>query len=372
MSSTRPHFNILDGLRGVAALMVVWYHIFEGFAFAEGSSIGFFNHGYLAVDLFFMLSGFVISYSYDDRMGKELTIGKFIKRRLVRLHPMVIMGAVVGMIAFLIQGGIKWDGSGNSAGWIVTAFVAALFLFPAWPGAKYDIRGNGEMFPLNGPCWSLFFEYIGSFLYALFIWRLPKRFLTLFCAAMGLILYWFALTDQSGYGMIGVGWTLDGANFFGGLIRMLFPFTLGMVLSRNFRPTKVKGVFWIAALLLFILFSVPFIESRGGIPFNSIYELAIISIAFPLIVWFGASDTITSRLSLSICKFLGDISYPLYITHYPVMYLFYSWLIEKRLYTLSETWPAVILAIALSITIGYLSMRFYETPVRRWLSGKIR
>ena len=56
-ADSKPHYHILDGLRGAAALMVVWYHVFEGFAFAEGSAIDVFNHGYLAVDFFFMLSG---------------------------------------------------------------------------------------------------------------------------------------------------------------------------------------------------------------------------------------------------------------------------------------------------------------------------
>ena len=109
-ADTKPHYNILDGLRGAAALMVVWYHVFEGFAFAEGSAIDVFNHGYLAVDFFFMLSGFVISYAYDDRWGK-MSMGDFFKRRLVRLHPMIIMGAIIGAVTFLLGGCLKWDGS---------------------------------------------------------------------------------------------------------------------------------------------------------------------------------------------------------------------------------------------------------------------
>ena len=71
-ADTKPHYELLDGLRGVAALLVIWYHVFEGFAFAGGGMITFINHGYLAVDFFFMLSGFVISYAYDDRLGKSI------------------------------------------------------------------------------------------------------------------------------------------------------------------------------------------------------------------------------------------------------------------------------------------------------------
>ena len=99
-ADTKPHYHILDGLRGAAALMVVWYHVFEGFAFAEGSAIDVFNHGYLAVDFFFMLSGFVISYAYDDRWNK-MSMGDFFKRRLVRLHPMIVMGAIIGLVGRL-------------------------------------------------------------------------------------------------------------------------------------------------------------------------------------------------------------------------------------------------------------------------------
>ena len=82
-SDTKAHYDLLDGLRGVAALMVIWYHVFEGFAFASNSAIETLNHGYLAVDFFFILSGFVIGYAYDDRWGKSLTMKDFFKRRYV-------------------------------------------------------------------------------------------------------------------------------------------------------------------------------------------------------------------------------------------------------------------------------------------------
>lgn len=102
-TDTKPHYELLDGLRGVAALLVVFYHIFEGFSFAGGGTlITTINHGYLAVDFFFILSGFVIGYAYDDRWGKTLTMKDFFKRRLIRLHPMIVMGAVIGVIAFFV------------------------------------------------------------------------------------------------------------------------------------------------------------------------------------------------------------------------------------------------------------------------------
>ena len=96
-SDTKPHYPILDGLRGIAAVVVVWYHIFEAFATSHLDQI--INHGYLAVDFFFMLSGFVLAYAYDDRWGKMST-GAFLKRRLIRLHPMVLFGAVLSAALF--------------------------------------------------------------------------------------------------------------------------------------------------------------------------------------------------------------------------------------------------------------------------------
>lgn len=155
-TDTKPHYDLLDGLRGVAALIVIWYHVFEGFAFASAGNIETLNHGYLAVDFFFILSGFVIGYAYDDRWGKNFTMKDFFKRRLIRLHPMVIMGAVLGAITFCIQGCVQWDGTHVAISMIMLSLLCTIFFIPAMPGVGYEVRGNGEMFPLNGPCWSLF------------------------------------------------------------------------------------------------------------------------------------------------------------------------------------------------------------------------
>ena len=378
-ADTKPHYELLDGLRGAAALMVVWYHVFEGFAFAQGTGIDTFNHGHLGVDFFFMLSGFVISYAYDDRWqapaGKRLTLGYFFKRRLIRLHPMLIIGALIGMTTFLIQGGVRWDGAETPILWVMVALIMGMLLLPAYPGAGYDVRGNGEMYSLNGPSWSLFFEYLGNIMYALFIRRLPNKALACLVAISGALWAWFAIGNVSGYDMLGVGWTLDGYNFLGGLLRMIFPFTLGMLIARNFKPVRVPGIFWISIAVLFALFSVPYIPAdlcscAEGISLNSTYELACIVLIFPLIVWLAASGNMAGKVSHKVCKFLGDLSYPLYIVHYPVMYLFYSWLIENKFYTLGETWLVVILVFAVNITLAYTCLKLWDEPVRRWLTKR--
>ena len=374
--------------------MVLWYHVFEGFAFAKGSVIETFNHGHLGVDFFFLLSGFVISYAYDDRWfngkslksndesstNKKLTIWSFFKRRLIRLHPMLVMGAFIGLICFFIQGGVKWDGSSTPLHWTLIAFVLTLFFIPAYPGASYDIRGNAEMFPLNGPSWSLFFEYIGNILYALFIRKLSNKMLGLLVGVTGILWIWFVAFDISGYDMIGIGWTLDAVNFFGGLLRMMFPFTLGMLMARNFRQkSKVKSqktlftknIFWISIIILFALFSVPYFPKTSNISVNGIYELACIMIVFPLIVWIAASsDSMQSKFTFKLSKFLGDLSYPLYIVHYPVMYVFYAWLIKNQYFTLAETWQMVILVLTVCIVLAYACLKLYDEPIRKRLSKK--
>lgn len=305
---SKPHYAILDGLRGVAALLVVWYHVFEGFQFAGNKPIiDFINHGYLAVDFFFILSGFVIVYAYDDRLGKSLTIGGFFRRRLIRLHPMLVMGALIGIVSFLLTGMERWDGSHSTLLLTLAALLCSCLMIPALPGMPRDVMGNGEMFPLNGPCWSLFFEYIGNILYALVIHRLSTRILSWLSALLCCALTWFAVTNQSGYGSIGVGWTIDTTNVLGGTLRMLCPFTLGVLMSRVFKPIKnVRGAFWTCAILLLVFFHVPYIDGGELLCFNGIFEVVCIICVFPVIVWIAASGkTTASAVSLATFPFLS-------------------------------------------------------------------
>ena len=375
MLDTKPHYALLDGLRGVAALMVVWYHVFEGFAFAGAingvgdGSITVFNHGYLAVDFFFMLSGFFISYAYDDRWDR-LSTWQFFTRRLIRLHPMLVVGALIGLIAYCVGGCCDWSGHVTRWSHVLTAFVLAMLLIPMRPGAVSDVRGNGEMFPLNGPSWSLFFEYIGNILYALVIRRLSTKALAWLVGLLGIVFVGFAVGNASGYGSIGVGWTLDSVNFCGGLLRMLFPFTLGMLLQRTCRPAQMRGAFVVCTLLLFGVFSVPFLGANAHCSLNGVYEAVCILFIFPLIVLVTAGSSTTGKVVERSVRFLGNISYPLYIVHYPVMYLFYAWLIKHGLYSLSDAWYMVICVFVSSILLAYLCVKFYDIPLRQWLTKR--
>ena len=371
-TDTKPRYALLDGLRGVAALLVVWYHVFEGYQFAGGKPvIDFANHGYLAVDFFFILSGFVIGYAYDSRWKPGLTLGSFFKRRLIRLHPMVIMGVIIGAIGLATEGFTRWDGSVTPVSMVLLCMLSSLFMIPAVPGAAHEVRGNGEMFPLNGPTWSLFFEYIGNIIYALILRRLSTRALKVTTAVVGVALAIYALTDAAGYGSIGVGWTLDADNAVGGLLRMLFPFSLGALISRIFKPlNNVKGAFWICTIALALLFHVPYIEGTSPISFNGVFEMLCIALVFPTLLWIGASGKTTDDFSRRVCSFLGRISFPLYMVHYPIMYSFYKWLIRTEQYSFAQTWQVALLVMAASIVLAYLCLVLYETPVRNLLTRR--
>ena len=361
---TKPHYELLDGLRGVAALMVIWYHIFEGFATSPMDQR--FNHGYLAVDFFFILSGFVIGYAYDDRW-KTMKTKDFFKRRLIRLHPMVVLGAVLGSITFCIQGCEKWDGSQVSISMVMLAMLMGIFLIPVAPGAGPEVRGNGEMYPLNGPSWSLFFEYIGNILYALFIRKLSTKALTVLVVLAGIGLASFAIFNFSGYGHLGVGWSMADYNLIGGFLRLLFSFSIGLLMTRVFKPLQVRGAFWICSLAIIVLLSMPYIGGSEFLWMNGIYDSVCAIIIFPLLVYLGASGKTTDKKSSKICEFLGNISYPLYIVHYPFMYLFYAWVWSKEL-SFSQAWPMALVVFFGNILLAYLCLKFYDEPVRRWLT----
>ncbi|MBN9297548.1 MAG: acyltransferase [Filimonas sp.] len=361
-ADTKSHYNILDGLRGIAALTVVCFHLFEAYATSHLDQK--INHGYLAVDFFFILSGFVVGYAYDDRW-KTMTIKGFLTRRFIRLHPMVVIGAVIGAIMFYTQGCATWDVSKISITMLLVATLLNAFLIPATTG--FEIRGVGEMYPLNGPSWSLFFEYIGNILYALFIRKLPTKALAILVIIAGCGLAAFAIWGP--YGDICVGYSLTGDNMLGGSLRLLFSFSAGLLLSRIFKPINVKGIFWIGSLAIVILSAMPRVGGSEHLWMNGLYDTFCFAIIFPLLVYLGASAKTTNKYTLRICKFLGDISYPLYMVHYPFIYLYYAWVKNKNL-TFTESLPGASALVIGSILLAYLCLKLYDEPVRKYLTKR--
>lgn len=359
-ADTKPHYHILDGLRGVAALVVVCFHIFEAYATSHLDQR--INHGYLAVDFFFILSGFVIGYAYDDRW-KRMTIKEFIKRRLIRLHPMVVMGAVIGAVMFYTQGCSVWDVTKVSIGILLLSMLLNALLIPMTTG--FEIRGVGEMYPLNGPSWSLLFEYIGNLLYVFFIRKLSTVALSVLVllAAFGLGI--FAIFGP--LGDICVGYAMTGENIVGGFLRLLFSFSAGLLMSRLFNPVRIKGAFWIGGISIVMLAAVPRIGGSENLWMNGIYDTVCVVLLFPLIVWLGASGKTTDRVTARICTFLGDISYPLYMVHYPFIYLYYAWVKNENL-TFAESLPGALALIVGSVLLAYLCLKLYDEPVRKFLT----
>lgn len=361
-ADTKPHYDLLDGLRGVAAITVVWFHIFEAFATSHLDQR--INHGYLAVDFFFVLSGFVIGYAYDDRWGKMKT-KDFIKRRVIRLHPMVVMGAIIGAVMFYWQGCPVWDVSKVTIGALFMATFINALLLPATPGT--EIRGLGEMYPLNGPGWSLFFEYIGNILYALFIHKFSTRALAVLVFLAGCGLAIFAIGGP--YGDICAGFSLTGTEFTAGSLRLLFSFSAGLLLFRIFKPVKVKGAFWICSLSIVTLLSVPRLGGAKDLWMNGVYDTVCFAVFFPVLVYLGASGKTTDIYTTRICKFLGDISYPLYMVHYPFIYLYYAWVKNESL-TFRESLPGALGVVIGSIVLAYGCLKFYDIPVRKFLTNR--
>ncbi|MBE8724219.1 acyltransferase family protein [Flavobacterium hungaricum] len=363
----KKHYEILDGLRGVAAILVVAFHIFE----AHGGGNRFvqiINHGYLAVDFFFLLSGFVVAYAYDDRWGR-MGQWDFYKRRLIRLQPMVIMGMIIGAIFYYLQASdILFPMIAGMPVWkVILTMIVGFTLLPIPP--SLEIRGWGEMHPLNGPAWSLFFEYIANILYAVLFRRFSNKVMTVFVLIFAGLLINYTVFGPKG-DVIG-GWSLNLEQMNVGFTRLLYPFFAGVLLSRLGKLIHIKGAFWICSLLITIVLAIPRIGDENSLWMNGLYESFAIILVFPLIVAIGAGGEIKNAFSLKVCKLFGDISYPIYITHYPLIYWYTAWVVDNKV-SLADGYKTGLGVLFASIVLAYLCLKLYDEPVRNWLQNKFQ
>jgi peptidoglycan/LPS O-acetylase OafA/YrhL len=351
LSKTKQHFEILDGLRGIAALAVVTFHFME-IVFSDYSK-NFIGHGFLAVDFFFCLSGFVITYAYDDRIEK-MGMLEFFKSRLIRLHPLVIFGSVLGLLAFL------FDPFGGhlelySAGRIILVFILSLLLIP-FPVVA-DRAFN--QFSFNAPAWSLFWEYVANIFYALVLCRIRKSLLIVLAIISGAFIFCVARSSGNLMGGWGKG------NFWDGCARVSYSFLAGMLVYRFKLIIKNKLGFTGLSVLLVLAFLMPFSNK-----WNWLSEPLVVILYFPLLVALGAGAGATLAPVLKkICILSGKLSYPLYMTHYAVMWMFGNYLATHKPGAGQLTFVIIAGLITLS-AFTYLVMVFYDTPVRNYLRRK--
>lgn len=372
MSSPTPsiqaknHYSILDGLRGVASVIVIFFHVFETHALGDRFK-QIINHGYLAVDFFFLLSGFVVAYAYDDRWG-SLTQWDFYKRRLIRLQPMVVIGSIIGAALVGFQhSSLAFPGLETaSIGKILLLMIIGATLIPV--PISMDIRGWNEMHPLNGPAWSLFFEYIANILYAIGIRRFSKTVLSIFVSITGLMLIAYLVLGAQG-DLIG-GWSLSKEQLFIGFTRVLFPFFAGVLLLRVGKLIRIKNAFWWSSFLIVIVLSIPRIGDAQHVWMNGVYDALCVIVLFPIIVSIGAGGNLENEKAKKICSFLGDLSYPLYITHYPIMYIYTAWVANNHLVMQPYALFVGLLVVVLSVLLAYACLKIYDEPVRKWLQNK--
>jgi peptidoglycan/LPS O-acetylase OafA/YrhL len=376
--ASKPRYEILDGLRGVAAMLVVAFHLFETYYhMAPDQPI---NHGYLAVDFFFVLSGFVIGYAYDDRWDKMST-WSFFKRRLIRLHPMVIFGTFFGAVMFYFGSCAEFPLINETPWWMVLLVMLWCFTLIPLPNTM-DIRGWAETNPLNGPAWTLQWEYIANILYALFIRKISKVALGVCVAIFAVMTIILCLNiDVTGfleernwasYTVVG-GWSTTPDQLQVGLTRLLYPFFCGLLVSRMGKLIKLKGGFWWCSLLIVVMLCMPWmgIGTEGEARWtNGLYEAFCILICFPLIVAIGAGSSVKGGKSEAINRFLGEISYPLYITHYPLIYMQMSWVDNHKDAPLSMHIFVAVCIYVLAILVAYGAYKLYDLPVREWLKKK--
>lgn len=345
---TKQHFEILDGLRGIAAIAVVIFHFME-WIYTDPSQ-NFIGHGFLAVDFFFCLSGFVIGYAYDDRIAK-MGLRHFFISRIIRLHPLVIAGTILGLLAFLFD---PFGGHPElyDSGKIIITFLCSIFMIP-FP--VIEDRGF-NLFSFNAPAWSLFWEYMANIVYAFVLYRVARSYLLFLTIIAAMAIFYVGYSSGNLLG----GWS--GPTFFDGFARISYSFLAGLLIYRSNWIIKNKLGFISLSVLLLLAFLVP------SSNFNWIAEPLIVLFYFPLLIALGAGAKLSSGFK-KVCAFSGNISYPLYMTHYAVLWMFGNYYTNYKPET-EELTLIVIAGVLFLVGFAYFVMVFYDIPLRKYLTIK--
>jgi len=305
-------------------------------------------HAYLAVDFFFCLSGFVIAYAYDARLA-QLGVRTFLLRRLIRLHPLVIIGSLLGLLTFWLDPFSHLVIKYASQLPLLLLSSCLLIPYPVVPERYFNL------FHLNPPTWSLFWEYVANLAYALVLVRLRPWLLGVLVAlAAGALCY-----EAQVAGYLGVGWSGD--TFGGGAIRVAYSFLIGLGLYRAHWLIRSRLGFGSLAVLLLGAFLLPFVQDL-----NWLIDSLVVLAYLPLLVALGAGAQPAPRFA-RLCRFLGNISYPLYMVHYPFIWVFLSYMEKYKppMSTLAVLIPVAMLALVL---LAYAVLVWVDAPVRNYLS----
>jgi len=351
----QSRYGTLDALRGIAALGVVVFHLGQMELAPE-----VLPHGYLAVDFFFVLSGFIVAHAYEKALRGPLTFWSFALRRAIRLYPLAVLGVVFGTALLLL----KWclyPGKVDALPVILLSSAVNSLLLPMPFGGEVS---HHVLFPGNGPLWSLFFELVVNLAWGACGVRLRTGALLVIVIAAGVGVA--GLSWQAGTANLG----FDTATAFAGAARVSFGFPLGVVLFRSMALVEGRSPSWfnrgggaIPGILLLAIFAMP--DSASPLFFTA-WDIASILVLLPLLVAFGSVQGDGSRLG----NFLGELSYPIYALHFPVL-LFFSGLRQSILIHLPI--PVITAAAAISaIATALLASRFYDIPLRAWLSRRAR
>jgi peptidoglycan/LPS O-acetylase OafA/YrhL len=343
-SRHKPHFVFLDGLRGLAALMVGLLHASQVFPTSYNPA-----HAFLAVDFFFCLSGFVVAYAYDEKLGAGMSFSDFASTRLIRLYPMILCGVLLG-------GAVSLFGNHGGPAVILAITAASLALLPA------GLMFHQLAYPINNPIWSLFFELAANAVYA--AERRTIRVTTALPALVVLLVSGLALVAVAygQRGLVGVGFS-SVPSFIAGFVRVTFPFFSGVFIYRYgaFKLRFSVPPLALAVTLLAVL-GAPMFQGSWG------YDAVAVIGLFPAIVILGANATHSGHLS-KLWTLLGKLSYPFYIIHEPILRA------VSHVRELSHL-PSAVVAVLPALDIlaaaasAYVIATLYDEPVRRWLTAR--